>query len=212
MSALRVIYDRATAEWRRKLTLSAVLVPFFCVPYFAIQRLPGRAVRHWPLGPIEEAIGFQPEWVWVYQSAYVLLTCVPWLAASTLDDLRRYALGFVLASSIGFAFFLILPIECPRPPDAPATGMYAWLVSYDRPVNTFPSLHVGLSVYTVLFGARASSGQIAVVRRRVLVLALGLWVCAIGYAAVAIRQHFVVDLPAGAVLAWWCHHRAWRTP
>ena len=212
MTAAHVIYERATAEWRRKLTLSAILVPFFCIPYFVIQRLPGQAAWKWPLGPVEEAIGFQPEWVWVYQSAYLLLASVPWLTASTPDDLRRYALGFVLASSIGFTIFLVMPIECPRPPEVPATGMYALLVSYDRPVNTFPSLHIGLAVYTVLFGARASRGQIVAAPRRVVFLALGLWVCAIGYAAVATRQHFVVDLPAGAVLAWWCHRQVWKAP
>jgi membrane-associated phospholipid phosphatase len=90
--------------------------------------------------------------------------------------------------------------------------MYALLVSYDRPLNTFPSLHVGLSAYTVLFGARAWRGRMAPFPRRVLFGALALWVCAIGYAAVAIGQHFAIDLPAGVLLAWACHRLAWKAP
>jgi len=200
----------ALAEWRLKVRLSAVLVPFFCVPYFLLQRLPLAPVWRPAPGRLEEAIGFHPEWVWAYQSAYVLLALVPWLAASGARDLHRYARGFVLLSSIGFICFLLVPIECPRPSDAPGAGMYGLLVTYDRPLNTFPSLHVGLSVYTVLFGARVLRGRMPPVRRRALLALLGLWICAIAWAAVAIRQHFVADVPAGAALAWICHRWAWR--
>ena len=200
----------ASAEWRLKVLLSAVLVPFFCVPYFLVQRLPLTSAWRLPPGRIEEAVGFHPEWVWVYQSAYMLLALVPWLAASTAEDLQRYARGFVLLSCIGFTCFLLLPIELPRPPEAPATGMYGVLVSYDRPVNTFPSLHVGLSVYTVLFGVRVLGARVSSRRRRMLIGVLGIWVMAIAFAAVAIRQHFLVDLPAGALLAWICHRWAWK--
>jgi len=135
---------------------------------------------------------------------------VPWLAASAALDLERYARGFVLLSCIGFTCFLFIPIECPRPAEAPTAGMYALLVSYDGPVNTFPSLHVGLCVYTALFGARQMRHRFPSSGRRVLLGLLGLWVCAIAYAAVAIRQHFVIDLPAGAVAAWICHRWAWK--
>lgn len=200
-----------TAEWRRKILLSAVLIPFFCVPYFVLQRLPLASAWRLPPGRIEDAIGFHPEWVWVYQSAYILLALVPWLAASAALDLERYARGFVLLSAIGFTCFLFIPIECPRPADAPTTGMYGLLVSYDRPVNTFPSLHVGLSVYTALFGATQLYPRLSSSGGRVLLGLLGLWVCAIAYAAVAIRQHFVIDLPAGAVAAWVCHRWAGKT-
>lgn len=199
------VFRQATAgieaEWRLKVALSAVLIPFFCIPYFALQRIPIVPVRHWPLGQMEEAVGFHPEWVWVYQSAYLLIAVVPWFITSS-QDLWRYARGFVLLSCIGFACFLFFPLECPRPSDAPVTGMYGWLVSYDRPLNTLPSLHVGLSVYTMLVGARLSRGRLVGASRLGVIGATSLWVCAIGYAAVATRQHFVVDLPAGAGLAW----------
>ena len=200
----------AGIEWQLKIRLSAVLIPFFCIPYFLLQRLPLMPVWRPGLGPLEQAIGFHPEWTWLYQSAYLLLAIVPWLGAAAASDLERYARGFVLLSCIGFGCFLLFPVECPRPADAPATGMYAWLVAYDRPLNTFPSLHVGLSVYTALFGARAMRTRTSSTPRRIVCVVLAAWILGIAAAAVAIRQHFVVDVPAGGALAYVCHRWAWR--
>lgn len=202
----RTLGRRICAEWRLKIVLSAVLVPCFCIPYFALQRWPIVPVRQWAPGALEEAVGFHPEWVWMYQSAYVLICAVPWLVTSP-RILVGYARGFVLLSSIGFACFLLFPIECPRPAGAPTSGMYGWLVSYDRPLNTLPSLHVGLSVYTMLLGTVVLRAATPSALRIALTAMLGLWVCAIGYAAVAIRQHFVIDLLAGAALAWASYRR-----
>ena len=201
----------AGMEWRLKIRLSALLIPFFCIPYFLLQRLPLMPVWRPGIGPLEESIGFHPEWTWLYQSAYLLLAIVPWLGAAAASDLERYARGFVLLSFIGFACFLLFPIEGPRPPGAPPGGLYGRLGAYDRPLNTFPSLHVGLSVYTAQFGARAMRARLRSRRRRMVNVALAVWILGIAVAAVAIRQHFVVDLPAGAALAYLCDRWAWRT-
>jgi membrane-associated phospholipid phosphatase len=92
----------------------------------------------------------------------------------------------------------------------PVAGLYAWLVWYDGPTNTLPSLHVGLAAYTLFFGARISHGVLDCGRRRLLLLAGGLWVSAIAYAALATKQHYVVDLPAGLLVAAVAHRWAWR--
>ena len=134
--------------------------------------------------------------VWVYQSVYLLVSIVPWLSPSA-TELKRYARGFVLLSSAGFLFFLLLPIQGPRPDAVAADPMFRLLVSYDAPLNSFPSLHVGLSVYTVLFAAGMLS--------RRAVAGLSIWAAAIAFAAIATKQHYAVDLPAGALLAWACH-------
>jgi membrane-associated phospholipid phosphatase len=199
------------AEWRLKLTLSAALTLFFCLPYFTIQRVPLMPILALPGSAIDRAVPFVPGWVWLYQSVYLLLSIVPWLAVSA-DDLRRYARGFILQSSIGFAFFLLLPIEAPRPVELPQEGMYAWLVSYDRPLNSFPSLHVGLAVYTALFGAAASRARLGGRIRALCLMSLAIWVCGIAVATLFTKQHYAVDLPAGALLGWLCHRWAWARP
>ena len=203
---LRAARSNLVSHWRLKIALSAVLTVFFCVPYFTLQRVPIFPVRRLAPGAIDDAIGFVPEWVWVYQSVYLLLSAVPWLCDSA-HELRRYARGFMVQSAIGFAFFLFLPIEAPRPDVVPDEVMFRLLVSYDKLLNSFPSLHVGLSVYTVLFAARISRGRLPAPLRSGMLLGLSLWAGAIAFSALATKQHYAIDLPAGAVLAWLCHRR-----
>src|SRR5437764_588066 len=94
---------RLLACWRLKAVLSLALLVLFCVPYFLIGNFPIFPVHELPLGAIDRAIGFHPAgWVWVYQSVYVLINVIPWLARDR-DALLRYARGFLLLSLVSFA-------------------------------------------------------------------------------------------------------------
>jgi membrane-associated phospholipid phosphatase len=194
----------ARANWRMKAALSAGLTLFFCVPYFTLQRLTLFPARTLPLSALDRAIDFDPRWVWAYQSVYLLLAIVPWMVA-TYSELRQYARGVFLLSGVGFAFFLLLPVRGPRPDIEAADFMYRVLQWYDRPLNCFPSLHAGLTVYTVLFGAGVSRGRMTVSAHRAVVSLAWLWTTLIAYAALATKQHYAIDLPAGALLACLCH-------
>jgi membrane-associated phospholipid phosphatase len=198
-----------TAQRALKVRLTIVLTLYFCVPYVTLQHALTLPARRLPLGAIDLAVPFMPAWVWVYQSVYVLMYAVPWCAVST-TDLRRYARGFVLQASIGFLFFLLIPIEAPRPNVVPDDPMFRVLLMYDGLVNSFPSMHVGLAVYTVLFAARASHGRIASRVRVALLSVLWIWVAAIAFSTLATKQHYFMDLPAGAALAWLCQRWTWR--
>jgi membrane-associated phospholipid phosphatase len=194
----------ARANWRMKAALSVGLTVFFCVPYFTLQRLTLFPPRALALSPIDRAIDFDARWVWAYQSVYLLLAIVPWMAV-TRAELRQYARGFLVLSAVGFACFLLLPIRGPRP-DADAAGfMFRVLQSYDGPLNCFPSLHVGLAAYTVLFGARLTRDRMTIATRRTVVSLAWLWTTLIAYAALATKQHYAVDIPAGALVACVCH-------
>ena len=199
----------ARTNWKTKAAMSAGLTLFFCVPYFTLQHLPLLPARTLPLSAIDRAIAFDPRWVWAYQSAYLLLTIVPWMVTARAD-LRRYARGFLLLSSVGFAFFLLLPVRGPRPDVEAADVMSRILHWYDRPLNSFPSLHVGLAVYTVLFAARVSRGRMPTAARWWLVSAAWLWTALVAYAALATKQHYAIDLPAGALVAYACHWWTWH--
>jgi membrane-associated phospholipid phosphatase len=197
------VTDCLTAHWRFKAALSAGLTVLFCVPYFTLQHVVLFPVRTLALTPIDEAVSFDPAWVWAYQSVYILIAVVPWLSTSRAQ-LERYARGFVLLSIVSFACFLFFPVAGPRPDTLPADGMFSWLVWYDRPTNSIPSLHVGLAAYTLFFAARASDGLLAFARWRLLLIG-AVWVAAIAYAAMATKQHYAIDLPAGFVAAWLAH-------
>jgi len=200
---------RLTAHWRRKSALSVCLTVLFAVPYFTLQHVILLPVRTLRTTPIDDAIEFDPRWVWIYQSVYLLISVVPWLATDR-RHLARYTRGFVLMSSLSFVCFLFFPIAGPRPEVVPTTGMFGWLAWYDRPTNELPSLHVGLAGFTLLFGARMSEGYPAAAVRRQLLSAGALWTGAIAYAALATKQHYAVDLPAGLLLAWLAHRWSWR--
>ena len=193
---------RLTAHWRYKVALSVALTLLFCVPYFTLQHLVMFPLRTLEPSAVERAVAVDPRWVWVYQSVYLLIAIVPWLATGRLH-LERYARGFAVLSAVAFMCFLFFPVAGPRPEEVPSTGMFSWLVWYDKPTNAMPSLHVGLAAYTVLFGARTSR---ALGTTRPAFVALGvIWTAAIAYAALATKQHYAVDLPPGVIAACLAH-------
>lgn len=200
MSTDRDGVPASRAGWREKVGWSIGLTAFFCVPYFALQRLDLWPARTLPLSRLDAAVAFDPAWTWLYQSGYVLLSAVPW-ALDRRGDLRRYARGFVGISLAGFLVFLVLPIAGPRPAVVPSTGAYALLAAYDAPTNAFPSLHVALLTFTVLVAARATRGRLSPWARGVLVGGAAAWALAVAYAALATKQHYAVDLAAGLLLA-----------
>jgi hypothetical protein len=195
---------RRTADSRTKAALTVALTLFFCVPYFTLQHLIVFPVRTLPASAIDRAIPFNPSWVWMYQSVYVLLVAVPWMATDR-RSLRNYANGFTALSTISFLCFLFIPVRGPRPDQDVSNLMFRALASYDRPLNCFPSLHVGLAVYTMLFGSTIVDSRGGPVIRR-LILAVGwVWTALIAFAAIATKQHYAIDLPAGALIAYACH-------
>jgi len=191
---------RVRAQWREKAAGSAALTAFFCVPYFALQRVVLMRPRRFPPTAVDDAIDFDPRWTWVYQSGYVLIAIVPWLL-DRRHDLARYIRTFVWVSLAGFACFFFLPVIGPRPQTVPGTGMYALLISYDRPTNEFPSLHIALMTLTILTAARASRGRMASSQRVTVLSTATAWAAAVGFAALATKQHYAIDLPAGLILA-----------
>jgi membrane-associated phospholipid phosphatase len=206
----RALISCARAPWRPKAALSVALIVCFCAPYFALQHVALSPPRRLPLSAIDRAIGFDPRWIWAYQSVYLLVTAVPWILLNA-SDLPRYARGFLQISGLGFAFFLLLPVRGPRPEVEAANFMFRLMQWYDRPLNCMPSLHAALSVYTVLFAGDATRGRMTPSARRFLLSAGWFWILLIAYAAVATKQHYAIDLPAGALLAgacyWWtCHY------
>jgi hypothetical protein len=198
---------RLCVHWAAKLSLGAILTLVFCAGYFGIQYYPLRPPRHFSLSGIDQAIPFSPDWVWVYQSIYLLLPAA-WLC-ETADQLRRYTLGFILIMTAGFICFLCWPVSGPRPESIPAEflshPMYGMLVRYDTTLNSFPSLHLALATYSARVATAVTLGSL----RRWLIICLPLWVALIGYSALATKQHYWIDLPPGIILGFVAQYLAW---
>ncbi len=195
---------RFGAELRTKVAVWLGLAVGICVPYFTLQRVHLFPTRDVPATPIDGLVAFDPAWVWPYASLALLVPLAP-LLAERRADLLRYAKGLFRLCFVCFAFFLLMPVEGPRPAEVPDHAVYRAIVGVDRPSNSFPSLHAGLTVYSLLFAAHVFG------RKKPLLLAAGLvWGGLIFYATMATRQHWFVDLPAGLIVAVWAYQTAVR--
>ena len=203
------LFARIPQHIGRKLLLLVILPPLFNVCYFLPQWTPVFAPGHIPLTAIDRAVPFDPWWVYAYMSMYLILPLSPMLAIRA-DHLRRYVLGLTIMFVSACVCFFLYPVAYDRPPlpaDAPA--FYRLIATIDRPINSIPSLHAGLTVYTLLFGVRALA-DLPARRRRVLLLTGSIWGAVILYGTLATKQHYLLDLPPGALLAWVSHRLAWR--
>ncbi len=199
------VIARLRAHWPLKLWLSIVVNGVFWCGYTYLGQHAFFPLWHPPLTWLDQAIPYRPEiWCWVYLSQFLLTSVLPWL----LDDIatiRRYVIGVGLMSVVSFALFAIVPVASPRPAGA-ADGMMGLIVALDGPFNAFPSLHASFLVYLGLLARRL---WLPLVRRETIALGLA-WGVAILYATVATRQHYVVDLAAGAALGAVADRIVWR--
>lgn len=204
------LWRRLKCEWQTKLLLWLVLLIAFSAPYLIVQRFPIRAPVRFEPSLLDRWIAFHPEWVLVYQSAYLLIPIAPFLSVRR-SELRIYVRGFLLMTVLAMACYLALPVEGPRPIDAPRDGAYGILISYDTPLNTFPSLHVGLVAHSLAFGWWLSRGK-----ARAALLAGTLWLALIAFSTLATKQHYAVDLPFGLLLGvgcqWWAARSVREAP
>jgi membrane-associated phospholipid phosphatase len=180
-----------------------------CVPYFALQQIEVFPHRTPYLTALDRLIPFDPAWIWPYLSITLLVPLMPMLSTSR-EQLGRYARGLALLCLACFAAFLLFPVLGPRPDVFPEHGLYALIVSYDRPSNSLPSLHAGLTTYSLLYGYRVLRGELAGRGRIAYMAFAAIWGGAILYSTMATKQHWAMDLPAAVLLAYGAHALAWR--
>ena len=138
------------------------------------------------------------EWtIWIYASYYLLLVLSVWVPR---DDRRRSdaVYGLLLAGIVGLVIFTVLPTSVVRqsPNLGGATG-FLWriLLSVDTTLNALPSLHVA---DTCLAATALAS------RSRMWRIVAIVWAAMIILSTLTTKQHYMVDIPAGCLLAVVC--------
>lgn len=196
-------FSRRLSEWLdrgdgrplpRKTALIAIAgYALFTVSYLAINEFSvGRPAATLYL-PGESSIPLIPEFEFLYVLGYLLPVYAVFMIATT-TDVVRFVWAFLLTLGVAYAVYLVFPVYLERPileVHSPATYMLS-LEYMDHSYNHFPSLHVAL----VWLGYLAGRSGMRFPRVYV-VLAVGMSI-----APVFIKQHYAVDLAAGAVLAW----------
>ena len=132
---------------------------------------------------------------------YVFLIIPPALSV-TVEQIRRYLIGMAIMFAVAAVCSLSAPSSTTAPQlPAAAPPLYRLIVSMDQPINCIPSLHAGMTVFAMLFAHRILAPEPAPLRR--ILLTLGwIWTILILYGTLATKQHYFLDLPAGALLAW----------
>ena len=204
------LLSRVPTHIGRKLILLVLLPPLLNVCYFLPQWAPLLRVRHHlPLTPIDRAVPFDTGWIVPYLSMYLFLIIPPALSV-TVEQIRRYLIGMAVMFAVSAVFFFFYPVVYDRPPlPIGAHSLYRLIVNMDQPINCIPSLHAGMTVFAMLFAHRILTQEPAPLRRALLVLGW-IWTVLILYGTLATKQHYFLDLPAGALLAWVSHYFAWR--
>lgn len=196
------MWARLTAEWRLKLLLFLLLNAGFWLGYQTLARQAFFPLRTVPHTTLDQAIAYQPAfWGWVYLSQFLFTGAVP-LFLTRREELRRYALSVGVMGGVSFTVFLFFPTQAPRPIDLGNTLPMQFLAAADGPLNALPSLHSAFIIAMTflsqrIFGTKAFVPAV-------------IWGGAILYSTLAIKQHYALDLLAGAGVGWMADRLAWR--
>jgi membrane-associated phospholipid phosphatase len=188
---------RGLKWWPAKVTGVTLGMTSFFAAYFWALHHPFSPVTTMPLTAVDRMIRFQPEAVPLYFSLWFYVTLVPALLVDR-RELVSYALAAVGISVIGLGIFLLWPTTVFwSDADWSQHPAFAFLQSVDASGNACPSLHVAFAVFTAIWLGR-------LLRQTGAGRGVGafnwLWCLGILYSTVAIRQHVVLDVLAGAGL------------
>ena len=184
-----------TADRVIQLIISVFLIVGVYQFYFWCQRNHAAAPREFRL-PLDDRIPYRPRWVWVYSFLYYpVIVAVNWTVTSPRHFLY-VAISYMLLLGFQMAFFTLVPVATPaewRTCNARrgrSERFLAFVQTYDGPSNSFPSMHTSVAMLTALH----------------LYSALGCWAflfpALIALSCLFTKQHYIVDLPAGALLGW----------
>jgi membrane-associated phospholipid phosphatase len=145
---------------------------------------------------VDDAIPYRPGWVWIYSCLYYpVIVYINFVMASPAHFLH-VAMSYVLLLAGQMAFFTTMPVAVPVEWRAYnqrrdlSERFLALVQRFDDRSNSFPSMHVSVATLTTLH----------------LLPQLGPWAwmfpVLIAVSCLFTKQHYVIDLPAGAGLGW----------
>jgi hypothetical protein len=169
----------------------------FFIAYFHLLRHPVHPVTVMPLTLLDRAIPFQPQALVAYVSLWFYVGLAPGLLL-TLRELIAYGLWVGSLCLAGLALFYVWPTAVPRlAADLAVNPAFAMLQGVDAAGNACPSMHVAAAIFSACWVDEILRGMRA---PRLLRALNALWFCAIAYSTLAIKQHVLWDVLAGALL------------
>ncbi len=182
--------------------LAALLIVGGYQIYFLPQKHPLRVPTSLLLS-IDRRIPFRPGWVWVYSFLYYSFIVSTIL---TIRDFRQFAytcLNFMILLIAQVTVAFIFPVRTPPdwrsydPTSSRSARFLSFVHSIDRGGNCFPSMHIAVATLSALHAASNLFPTIGIAAYSVMALPI-----LIAFSTVFTKQHYLLDLPAGAALAY----------
>jgi membrane-associated phospholipid phosphatase len=182
--------------FRQALALAGVMLGSLSL-YLLVLKWRGRAAQLVTHVPADDLMPFRPEWVWVYLVPYLVGPAV--IALARPSTFRWFVSRGLVVVAATLAFFVVVPTRtAPRPTatdlgDGLTAFAYQQMVTIDEPpANAAPSLHVSLTCLLAWALCRDFP------RWR-----LPIWAGtgAVWLATLLTRQHHLIDVVSGALLA-----------
>jgi membrane-associated phospholipid phosphatase len=177
------------------LILSSVLIVGAYQFYFWCQR--NMLFEPRELGSrIDDRIPYQPQWVWIYSFLYYPAILYVNLVIRSSEQFIQIAISYMMLLALQMAFFVTIPVRTPqhwRTVNARRTlseRFLAFVQGFDASSNSFPSMHTSVAMLTALH------------LQPQLGLAVFAFPVLIGLSCLFTKQHYLIDLPAGALLGW----------
>ena len=179
-----------------RVTIPMIVLVSLVPGYLFIARSASTRAVHVPELALDGALPLEPAWSLVYGALYVFLIVLPVFVVRQDEHIRRTVWAYLLVWIAAYVCFFAYPTIAPRPAKVLETGFGAWglqfLYDADPPYNCFPSLHVAHSFVSALTCHR--------VHRKLGIVAI---LCAslVGLSTLLTKQHYVLDVIAGILLA-----------
>jgi membrane-associated phospholipid phosphatase len=189
--------ERLRRGFARTVLSTSLLTGVFFVAYFFVQRHPAFPPAVMPLTALDLMIPFQAPAVIAYASLWVYVGVGPG-TQRTLGEFAIYGTWLFALCVTGLSIFYFWPTQVPAPsPAATDFPGFAMLHRLDASSNACPSMHVAVAIFTAIRIEEMLRSIRATVGVRVLNAA---WFLLIAYSTLAIKQHVVLDVIAGALL------------
>ncbi|HEY1898823.1 MAG TPA: phosphatase PAP2 family protein [Steroidobacteraceae bacterium] len=191
------LVDRVRQRFILTVISTTLLTGLFFVGYFCVQRHPAYAPTMMPQTGLDRIIPFQPQALLAYVSLWVYVGVGPGVQR-TVREFAVYGLWLCGLCLCGLSIFYLWPTQVPSPLlSAISFPGFGALHRVDETSNACPSMHVAVAIFTAV----RVGGVLRSVRAPLWLRSLNvIWCMAIVYSTLAIKQHVVLDVIAGALV------------
>ncbi|MBU6351349.1 MAG: phosphatase PAP2 family protein [Chloroflexi bacterium] len=179
-------------NWLYPLLVGGLFATIWVVNDFTARRTRHFTTRH----RLDDLIPFLPIFALPYFSAYVLGNGA-YLFLREDANFTRILLGYLLIYLLSNISYLLLPTRVERreqlTPDTASTHILARFQHLSKPFNNFPSMHVSYCLFSALVVATYADNEWGGV--------LLVWAGVVALSTLFTKQHHLLDVAAGALLA-----------